>query len=106
ENSTGIGRILTNSAAINGTPVTAYLLCARPRWLTMSRQAFAQSRHAFAHCCMCLSSGVFSQAAPQRSQAFAHASQMVTANGPWREAILAAAAQNSAQSAQVCQVVR
>src|SRR5262249_30138199 len=78
-------------------------------WLTcliIARQAFAHSWHAFAHSCICLSSGVFSQAALQMSQAFAHASQMVTANGPWREAILAAAAQNSAQSTQVCRVVR
>jgi len=69
--------------------------------LSISRHAFAQSRHAFAQRAMCSSFGIFSQAAPQVSQALAHDSQIVADIGPRRETIFAAAAQNSAQSAQV-----
>src|SRR5438445_11398247 len=87
----------------NTAEVRDHLRCS---CLSMSRQALAQSRHAFAHFCMCASSGVFAQAAAQMSQAFTQDSHIVTAIGPCRETILAAAPQNSAQSAQVCTVVR
>jgi hypothetical protein len=72
----------------------------------MSRQAVAQSRQALAQDFMCSSSGCFSQALPQLSHALAQASQMRVAIGPCRETTLPAAAQISAQSAQVPSVWR
>jgi hypothetical protein len=72
----------------------------------MSRQAFSQSRHAFAQRFMYSSSATFSHSAAQAAHALAHDSQMVPVSGPCRETIFPAAVHSSAQSAQVPSVRR
>ena len=70
--------------------------------VVISRHASTHLRHCSAHSVMWASLGNFSHSVAQSSHAFAQASQITSASGPWRADSRAATPQIPAQSLQSC----